>query len=209
MKLRLAFLVPILFSFSACSGISIEDCVEADWGELGYKYGLRGGKYTSEALAPYNKACAKGDITPDADIFESSRAEGAREYCRVDNGFDVGRRGVNYNNVCDADLEAAFLDEYEKGRELYAYESAVDEVNEKIKELEDDQKDETNSLAALKEKLAYNSDISAEERDKASKRYHETKERLSIIREKLNRLTYEKVQKEKSLQDFKSYKGYH
>ena len=63
-------------------------------------------------------SCSPSALGHPADIeaYEAGRAEGLREYCTVENGYQVARQGRSYRDVCPPDLETGFLQGYEQGR---------------------------------------------------------------------------------------------
>lgn len=44
---------------------------------------------------------------------------GVNEYCQRTNGYSAGAQGQAYNKICPADLESAFLPEFNRGRKRY------------------------------------------------------------------------------------------
>ena len=64
--------------------------------------------------------------------YRAGHSEGVQVYCRESNGFAVGHSGAAYQGVCPADLEAAFVAEYNSGRRLHDLESALRNVDSRI-----------------------------------------------------------------------------
>lgn len=52
-------------------------------------------------------------------VLKQKHTEGVREYCQPANGVSAGAAGKKYNKICPAQLEKAFLPEFNKGRKQY------------------------------------------------------------------------------------------
>ena len=193
---------------SGCAVMSAEDCEVADWGEIGFQHGKSGVLANTGKLTPYIKACAKANITPDQEVYELGRAAGARVYCEPQNGFVLGRSGKFYNNICDPDLEEAFLNEYDLGRELFTYEDAVREVEDQITHLQNDRESIQDDIA---DKRAYIKDETTldSERKELKEDIYRLKQDVDNIENELDRLAYRLVQKEIARDEFKRSRGYY
>jgi len=120
-----------LATLAGCSGMSANECELADWQAVGYEDGVRG--RSTDQFGNLRRNCAKHEVAPDFQAYQTGRAAGLREYCQPVRGFREGSRGANYVGVCPADLEAAFLDSYKEGRTLYELEYAVTSTSAQIK----------------------------------------------------------------------------
>lgn len=101
----------------SCASMSKEDCLKADWRAVGDRDGGRGA--SSLKIDAYAKACAKVGVTPDAMLYDQGRDQGLVRYCTESNGFQVGRDGRSYGDVCPLPAENAFLRAYADGQRLY------------------------------------------------------------------------------------------
>jgi Protein of unknown function (DUF2799) len=127
---RALFLGAGMYLIAGCSGMSEQACVTADWRTVGFEDGTFG---RSEAtIGRYRQQCADHGVAPDLDSYRAGHADGVRVYCRESNGFAVGHSGATYQGVCPADLEAAFVAEYNAGRHLNELESALASVDSRI-----------------------------------------------------------------------------
>jgi len=129
-KYGLAMIAAVLLTLSGCASMSSEECIASDWSAIGYEDGARG--YTSERFSTHRKACAKHGVTADFGAYQGGREQGLVEYCQPGRGFSVGVNGGSYSGVCDANLEADFLDAYNAGHRLYALRSEVNRANSSI-----------------------------------------------------------------------------
>lgn len=112
---------------SSCASLSLEQCKNADWRQIGYTDGANG--EPASKLQQHASACAKVDIKPDLDAYLSGRMDGLLSYCQPENGFEVGRHG-RADNVgdCPPHLRAPFLDQYRQGREINGLEGEVERL---------------------------------------------------------------------------------
>jgi hypothetical protein len=118
------------YLLAGCSGMSEQACVSADWRTVGFEDGTLGRAESS--IGRYRAQCGEHGVTPDLGSYRAGHADGVRVYCRASNGFAVGHSGSSYQGVCPADLEAAFVGEYNAGRRLYELESALRSVDSRI-----------------------------------------------------------------------------
>ncbi len=156
----------ILFSLAVagltgCASMSAEECALGDWRAVGFEDGSLG--YAAARLGDHRRACAEHGYAPDFAAYQAGREEGLRLYCQPSRGFNVGSRGGQYNGVCAADLEPAFLDGYRAGVELYNLRSNVEAANSRIRASEQEL-DRTRELIRSKEAALIDSSTSTEDR---------------------------------------------
>jgi hypothetical protein len=171
-------LLTALACLGACTGMSEQACVAADWRTIGFEDGVAG--RTVGNIGTYRQSCGKHGVAPDLETYRAGHAEGVQIYCRAGNGFDVGHRGASYNGVCPSDLEPDFLAAYESGRHLYELESALRQVTNQIAANEREQqsiKRELTEIAAL----MVSNDTTGEQRVGFVARAAELGERFSKI----------------------------
>jgi hypothetical protein len=114
----------VVLSFCAlglagCSTLSVEErtaaCANTDW----YRFGVNDGTLgvpVSERTERFTD-CAELGRPADVASYQAGRAEGLKEYCTAENGYDVGYRGRRYERVCPPELEPDFLQGYAEGRD--------------------------------------------------------------------------------------------
>jgi hypothetical protein len=110
--------------------MSEQACLVSDWRAVGFEDGAAGRAVTT--IGRYREACSKHGITPDLDLYRAGHGEGVEIYCRPNNGFEVGRSGGTYQGVCPANLESAFLANYDSGRRLFELQSALQRIDSQI-----------------------------------------------------------------------------
>ncbi len=109
---------------SSCATLSKDECVNANWRTIGYEDGTKG--YPASRIGAHRSACAEYGIRPDLDQYTAGRKQGLRQFCTPSNGYQRGSQGYNYAGVCVGYNEAAFLDGYNYGRDVY---KAVQRLN--------------------------------------------------------------------------------
>ena len=124
------FLISMMLAISGCASMSGDQCVTSDWHGIGFDDGARG--YTAGRLSQHRKACAKHGVSPDLQAYQEGRADGLREYCQPQRGFNLGAAGGQYNGVCAIDLEPDFLDAFRSGSQLHTLRSNVNSANYQI-----------------------------------------------------------------------------
>lgn len=100
----------------ACAPLSKDQCKTANWQQIGYQSGVNGrapARYEEERLA-----CAEHGIGSDETGWKIGYTQGLGVYCTAANGYDVGRRGGSYGDVCPADLDVHFRPAYQDGRHV-------------------------------------------------------------------------------------------
>jgi len=127
---RVSFLGVVAYLIAGCSGMSEQACVTSDWRTVGFEDGTLG--RSEGTIGRYRQQCAEHGVAPDLESYRAGHADGVQVYCRESNGFAVGHSGASYQGVCPADLERAFVAEYNAGRRLHDLESALAGVDGRI-----------------------------------------------------------------------------
>lgn len=120
----LIFLLSLAF-LAGCSGMRQIDCEAADWAAVGYEDGSSG--TPASEIGGYQEACSNQGSIMDLTAYNSGHEEGVREYCKPENGFELGQNGAEYTLDCPADLSVAFLQEYIEGSRFYPYYRNINE----------------------------------------------------------------------------------
>jgi hypothetical protein len=115
---------------SGCATMNQQECLVSDWRSVGYEDGVQG--RTADRIGVYRRDCAKHGVSPDLSTYQVGRAEGLREFCQPDNGFDYGSKGNTYRGVCPADLADDFMASYRMGRQLYELKAGVQSASRQL-----------------------------------------------------------------------------
>jgi len=130
---RVLMLAGVL-ALAGCASMSPEECLKADWHQKGVQDG-RSGK-ARHYMDEHAKACREVGVTPDTQQYMVGREEGLRQYCTPSSGFEEGRRGHSYAQVCPADLEPGFLARFRDGRRVYDAQQRVYTASSRVNDKE-------------------------------------------------------------------------
>jgi hypothetical protein len=198
--MRAASLCVAAVVFAGCSGMSEQACVTADWRTVGFEDGTVGRSVAN--IGSYRNACAEHGVAPNLEEYRAGHAEGVQIYCRESNGFAAGHSGAAYHGVCPADLESAFVAEYNAGRHLYELESALRSVDGRIAgnyRAQENIKQELTSIAA--QMVA--ADTTAEQRVAMVTRSADLGRRYGELTTEIQQLERERAVAERALLDYR------
>jgi hypothetical protein len=139
-----------------CAAVSKEDCLVTDWFEIGRLDGMQGTART--ALQNRAKACLEHGVNADRRAYYQGHDEGLKYYCTAQKGFELGRKGLAYKSVCPLQLEKDFRLGYQKGQELFQYESKIASLQRRLKKIE--------RKISKKEEELYSDNLSDDQRTK-------------------------------------------
>lgn len=152
-------------ALTACAGgMTHADCEAADWAALGFAGGREGAPLRDSEKRL--NACASEGFAVDRAAFAAARQDGLAAYCTSAGGFDAGRLGQDYREVCAPSQEADFLAGYEDGEKLHALILAEREA-ERAHKAALDALDQHAFLLRAVDKRAASSTISNEDRESA------------------------------------------
>lgn len=119
-----SFLVPALAAavvalVAGCATVPVEQraaaCAQTDWHRFGVNDGTLGVP-VSERIDQFAD-CTQLGRPVDMAAYQAGRAEGLREYCTVEKGYEVGHQARRYHDVCPPELEGDFLQGLAQGRD--------------------------------------------------------------------------------------------
>ena len=102
-----------------CATMTVQErtalCANSDWHRFGVNDGRLGvpGSERADTIAD----CAELGHPVDIAAYQAGRAEGLKEYCTVEKGYEIGYSGRRYRDVCPPELEPDFLQGYAEGRD--------------------------------------------------------------------------------------------
>jgi hypothetical protein len=198
---RVLSLGAVVYLLAGCSGMSEQACVSADWRTVGFEDGTLG---RSEAgIGRYRAQCGEHGVAPDLESYRAGHADGVRVYCRESNGFAVGHSGATYQGVCPADLEAAFVAEYNAGRHLHELESALARADGRIASNYRAQENIKQELTEIGVKMIA-SDTTAEQRVAMVTRSAELGRRYGELTSEIQHLERDRALAERDLLDYRA-----
>jgi hypothetical protein len=200
-----ASLVLAALAVGGCASMSEDECRTVDWRTIGYEDGVAG--YSGDRIAQHRKACAEHGVTPDLALYQAGRGEGLREYCQPANGFRIGAHGGGYAGVCPVEVDAAFVNAYESGRQLYALEArwsnAASQLDSKRRELNRVEDEIVRKSAAV-----IRTDSTAEERAQALLDAKQLAEKSGRLKAEIRQLEKDTVRFEQELENYRSTVAY-
>ncbi len=174
MKIRMVFIILLILPgmFSGCASLSKNECLQADWYQLGYRDGNRGAPRS--LFQKHYDACLEHAVYADREVYFDGREKGLAVYCTYDSGFNQGRAGNRYQHICPPELESGFMAGYRKGQKIYQFESQIASLEHQLRSIE--------SQIQYKEKQLVSSDLSNDTRKKirADIRYLDLKYRDAV-----------------------------
>lgn len=144
MNKSLALCSALAVVLSGCATLNKDECLTADWYQIGYEDGARG--YSDTRIASHREACAKHGISPVFRDYQDGYDEGVIRFCTASNGFAQGKKGYSYSGICPASMEATFLDGYEAGKKIYV-------VQRQISSLVSEQRQNEASIEAMQNQI--------------------------------------------------------
>lgn len=191
----------LLLALSACATMDRDECLTVDWRTVGFEDGAAG--YSGDRIGQHRKACAKHGVTPDLAAYQAGREDGLREYCVPANGFRLGSRGASYGGMCPADLEPAFADAYQSGRQLYTLQARLSSVSNQLEDRRSELHDTESDIVA-RSAMAISSDATKEERAQAVVDVKHLGERVGRLKSEIRQLEEDRVHCERDLEDYRA-----
>ena len=140
-----------LLVFSSCATMKKEECLTANWYDIGFEDGAKG--YKASYIARHRKACSKYEVAPDLDMYLQGRDAGLIEYCTPYNGFHLGHKGLKLNDVCKGDLKERFLEAYNNGLDIYLFKRDIRKEEDQLAYLKNQKEDIETQIEAKEKEL--------------------------------------------------------
>lgn len=120
--MRASIVWPVALLLAGCASLSPEQCLRADWRQIGFADGASGA--SAARINDHAKACAEVGVRPDLDTYLRGREQGLVNYCQPENGFSVGRSGALPNSAdCPEQMKPGFISQYQRGYQVYVLEA--------------------------------------------------------------------------------------
>ena len=139
---------------SGCAVMSVEQCKNANWEDIGEKDGAIG---KEPRLDKYYSSCQKADITPNQALYEKGYKQGLSYYCRPESIFYEAMAGRGHYQVCPIEKRDVLRSYYQVANEYYQanseFERTQNDIGYYLKEL--DRKDLTLAVRDKYKKRLY------------------------------------------------------
>ena len=111
-------ILALLGTLSGCASLSKDDCINANWEDIGVRDGADG--KPEEYLIQHTNACAKVAVVPDRGAWAHGRERGLERYCLPHRMYQIGEYGGGFEvGVCQNFDQERLADAYEKGRDVH------------------------------------------------------------------------------------------
>lgn len=128
--IKKTLLLLALSQLGACAVISKEQCLNADWRQIGYDIGSNGNNDKQNAFEKRKRACEKHNTTADWQQFELGHSDGIIDFCQLGNAVKLGVNGASSvvnKNICTERDYPGFREAFSVGYKLYVLNTAVNE----------------------------------------------------------------------------------
>jgi len=123
----------VLAALAGCASMSKEECLTANWVDVGTRDGQNG--EPRSRFADHVEACREAGVRADQGQYMAGWERGIVVFCTPHNGFEVGRRGRYYSNgTCPPALEPGFRHGYDRGSDIYRAQQEVDRIQNSIRD---------------------------------------------------------------------------
>ncbi|MEO3387750.1 DUF2799 domain-containing protein [Mesorhizobium sp. CAU 1741] len=106
-----------LVMLTSCATLNQEECLNANWFELGQQDGAAGRAQTH--VNEHRSACGEHGLPVDEPQWRTGWEQGIRLYCTPENGLQQGRQGSYYANSCPIELATGFEAAYSVAKALH------------------------------------------------------------------------------------------
>lgn len=102
---------------SGCATLNKNECLTANWENIGYEDGTKG--YKASRIGQHRSACSEHGVSPDLNAYNTGRKNGLHHYCTPATAYKKGLSGYSYNGVCAGYNERVFLAAFNHGQTVY------------------------------------------------------------------------------------------
>jgi hypothetical protein len=135
MSRRLNATILMAYALSGCATMSPEECLQANWEEVGYNDAVEG--YPVSRSAEHREACADTGVSVDFDLYRSGHALGLPYYCTRETGFETADHGGDFASQCRRETFPNYLLGYREGLDVFALKTEMREIEIQIDEKSD------------------------------------------------------------------------
>ena len=122
-------------ALSGCATMSPEECLQANWEEVGYNDAVEG--YPVSRSAEHREACADTGVSVDFELYRNGHALGLPYYCTRETGFETADHGGDFATQCRRETFPDYLVGYSEGLDVFALKTEMREIEIQIDEKSD------------------------------------------------------------------------
>ena len=119
-------------ALSGCATMSPEECLQANWEEVGYHDAVEG--YPVSRSAEHREACADTGVSIDFELYRNGHALGLPYYCTRETGFETADHGGDFATQCRRETFPDYLVGYSEGLDVFALKTEMREIEIQIVE---------------------------------------------------------------------------
>lgn len=155
----------VALGLSGCATLSKEECLVVDWREVGFSDASRG--HTQARVAEHRSACAEAKVTVNLDQYNSGFAQGLKNYCTANTGFNLGAKGAGYPSQCIENTFPKVRFGYQEGQAVHSVQRERNEVERELKDNREQSKVLAEQIAENRSREG-NKALSSRERNRAA-----------------------------------------
>jgi hypothetical protein len=115
---------------SGCATMSPEECLQANWEEVGYHDAAAG--YAASRSADHREACAEAGVQVDFELYRHGYSLGLPYYCTRETGFETGDHGGDYAAQCARHDFPEYASGYSEGLDVFVLKNERSELERRI-----------------------------------------------------------------------------
>ena len=135
MSRRLDGTILMAYALSGCATMSPEECLQANWEEVGYNDAVGG--YTVSRSSEHREACASTGVTVDFTLYRHGHALGLPYYCTRETGFEITDHGGVFATHCRRKTLPGYVLGYSEGLHVCALKIEMREIEIQINKKSD------------------------------------------------------------------------
>lgn len=126
MSKRLTTITLMTCALSGCATMSPEECLQANWEEVGYNDAAGG--YPVSRSAEHREACAETGVSVDFELYRHGYSLGLPYYCTRETGFETADHGGDFASQCQRQQFPEYAEGFSEGNEVYLLKSELREL---------------------------------------------------------------------------------
>ena len=132
-------LLPCLV-LAGCASMSPEECLQANWEEVGYNDAVEG--FAVSRAADHREACADTGVSVDFELYRHGHSLGLPYYCTRETGFETADHGGDFATQCRRETFPDYALGYGEGHDVFVLKTEMREIEIQI----DDKSDQARAL---------------------------------------------------------------
>ena len=123
------------YALSGCATMSPEECLQANWEEVGYNDAVEG--YPVSRSSAHREACAHTGVSVDFELYRNGHALGLPYYCTRETGFETADHGGDFATQCRRETFTDYVMGYREGLDVFALKTEMREIEIQIDQKSD------------------------------------------------------------------------